>query len=63
MKKETGIWTASPGFKVCSVKQKHCTFVKYWPMISGLTLKTADPVTVSFEWFTARKKASLFSPT
>ena len=32
-------------------------------MMSGLTLKTADPVTVSFERFAARKKASLLSPT
>ena len=43
-KKMTGIFTLSPGFSVCSVKQKHSILLKYFPAISGVTLKTAWPV-------------------
>ena len=43
-KKMTGIRTLSPGFSVCSVKQKHWILVKYLPACSGVTLKVAVPV-------------------
>ena len=43
-KNTTGILTVSPGFSVCSVKQKHWIFLKYLPTVSGVTLNTAWPV-------------------
>ena len=44
MKKDTGISTVWPGLSVCSVKQKHSILLKYAPVVSGVTLKTAEPV-------------------
>src|SRR3546814_6257966 len=54
--------TDSPGFSVCSVKQKHSIFMKYLPASSGETLNTAVPVTLAAAWFTALFKASCFPP-
>ena len=53
-KKLTGISTDSPGFKVCSVKQKHSILLKYAPAASGATLNVAVPVTGLSEVLVAR---------
>ena len=46
-KNETGMSTVCPGFRTCSVKQKHCTLLKYRPDLFGVTLNVAVPTIVS----------------
>ncbi len=37
-KNATGMSTDCPGCKICSVKQKHSSLLKYCPTLSGVTL-------------------------
>src|SRR3546814_8300004 len=57
-KKLTGMSMLAPAASRCSVKQKHCTLLKYCPAFSGVTLKVAVHAVGWTERFSARKNAS-----